>query len=273
MQISWFAGALLAASVHAGDVSHQPPVLSALGAMPAVTTTTVRSSLEQRDIRAQLVPRRYTTLAAEIEAKINRVTVQEGAAFKQGQVLVGFDCSLPQAQFNRARAVLAGAERTWAANQRLAELNAIGKVELDVSQVEVMKNQAEVAITSAVLAKCTVIAPFSGRVAEQRVRDQQYVQAGQPLLEIIDDSTLELKFLVPSKWLAWVKPGHAFQVLIDETMRSYPAKVLRVNARVDPVSQTVKLVAAIDGRFPDLIAGMSGQVDLASPPADKRITP
>jgi membrane fusion protein (multidrug efflux system) len=56
------------------------------------------SALDMREVRAQLAPRRYTTLAAEIGAKINRLPLAEGSAFKQGQVLVQFDCLLQQAQ-------------------------------------------------------------------------------------------------------------------------------------------------------------------------------
>ena len=224
-----------------------------------------KHSLEQREIRAQLAPHRYTTLAAEIGAKINRLPVAEGGAFKAGQSLVSFDCSLQQAQLNKARATLNGADRTWGANKRLAELNSIGKVELDMSEVEVLKNQSEVAAMSTMLSKCSIAAPFSGRVAEQKVREQQYVQPGQAILDIIDDSVLEIEFLVPSKWLAWVKAGYAFQVSIDETRKSYPAKVQRIGARVDPVSQSVKLVATISGKFPELIAGMSGRVSLVAP--------
>ena len=52
---------------------------------------------------------------------------------------------------------------------------------------------------------------------------------------------------------------------IDETGKTYPAKVLRIGAKVDPVSQSVKLAAAINGKFPELIAGMSGTVLLAAP--------
>ncbi|MDO8777122.1 MAG: efflux RND transporter periplasmic adaptor subunit [Burkholderiaceae bacterium] len=222
-------------------------------------------SLEQREIRAQLAPHRYTTLAAEIGAKISHLPVQEGSAFKAGQTLVSFDCSLQQAQLNKARAALRGAEKTWGGNKRLAELNSVGKVELDVSEAEVLKNQAEVAAMGTMLSKCSIAAPFSGRVAEQKVREQQYVQPGQAILDIIDDSVLEIEFLVPSKWLAWVKPGYAFQVSIDETRKSYPAKVQRIGARVDPVSQSVKLVATISGRFPELITGMSGRVNLVPP--------
>jgi RND family efflux transporter MFP subunit len=222
--------------------------------------------LDTREIRAQLAPRRYTTLAAEIGAKVSRLPVQESEGFDAGQTLIQFDCSLQQAQFNRAKATLNAAEKIWRANQRLTELNSIGKLELDTSEAEVLKAHADVAGTQAIISKCSVIAPYAGRVAEQKVREQQYVQPGQALLEILDDSALELEFIVPSRWLAWVVPQQGFQVQIDETGRSYPAKVTRIAARVDPISQSVKLTGMIDGSFDELISGMSGRV-LMAPPA------
>jgi len=240
------------------------PSLPAQAAEPALAVVSPQPGpLERREIRAQLAPRRYTTLAAEIGAKIDRLPVPEGGSFKQGQSLIQFDCSLQQAQYDKARAAMGAAEKTLQANQRLAELNSAGKLELDISAAEVQKARAEVAAGSALLGKCRVPAPYPGRIAEQRVREQQYVQPGQALLDIIDDSALELEFIVPSLWLGWLKPGAAFQVHIDETGKTYPAKVQRIGARVDPVSQSIKINAVVDGKFPDLVAGMSGQVLMA----------
>jgi len=255
-QLRMLALALAGLGVTAAALAQQATKVAAPAPRPA---------LERQDIRAQLSPRRFTTVAAEIGAKISRLPVQEGGSFRAGQLLVGLDCSLQQAQLQKARAALSAAERTFVANKRLNELNSIGKVELDVSESEVSKARAEVSLMTVSLEKCQVAAPFAGRVAEQRVREQQYVQPGQPLLDIIDDSVLELEFIVPSHWLAWIKPGYAFQVRIDETGKSYPAKVLRLGARVDPVSQSVKTVAAIDGNFRELMAGMSGKVTVAPP--------
>lgn len=241
------------------------------GAVQKSTMTapfTASSALDRREIRAQLAPRRYTTLAAEIGAKVSRLPLPEGAAFRHGQMLIQFDCTLQQAQLDKARAALGGAEKIRDANRRLMELNSVGKVELETSEAEVMKARAEVAAYAAVIGKCSVAAPFAGRIAEQKVREQQYVQPGQALLEILDDTALELEFIVPSKWLVWIKPGAGFQVKIDETAKTYPAKVLRIGARVDAVSQSVKLTAVIDGRYNELIAGMSGRVEL-TPPAAK----
>jgi RND family efflux transporter MFP subunit len=224
--------------------------------------------LESREIRAQLKPRRYTTLAAEIGAKVERVAAPEGSRFRKGETLVSFDCTLQRTQLQKTQVALGAAEKTWNANKRLHELSSVGTLELELSEAEVAKARAEVDSNKAVLAKCALIAPFSGRIAEQKVREQQYVQPGEPLLEILDDSELDLEFIVPSRWLSWLKPGHAFSVAIDETGRSYPAKVRRIGARVDPLSQSIKLSATIQGKFGDLIAGMSGRV-LMSPPAQR----
>jgi hypothetical protein len=57
-------------------------------------------------------------------------------------------------------------------------------------------------------------------------------------------------------------------VHIDETRRTYSARLTRIGARVDPVSQSVKVAATITGKPPELIAGMSGKV-LLNPPEGK----
>lgn len=225
------------------------------------------STLDNREIRAQLTPQRYTTLSSEIGAKITRLPLLEGAAFKQGQTLVQFDCLLQQAQLTKAEAALMAANANWKGNQKLADLNSVGAVELSVSKAEAQKAQAEVAANRTLLSKCQITAPFAGRIAEQKVREQQFVQPGQALLEILDDSTLELEFIVPSRWLAWLRVGTAFTVSIDETGKTYPAKVQRIGARVDAVTQSIKLSAVVDGHFAELMAGMSGNVVMTPPPA------
>ena len=252
--LRWFTASLFALAGAAFAQSNAAPQAPAV-AKPAASPAMVR-----HDIRAQLMPRRYTTIAAEIGAKVSNLPVTEGGAFKAGQVLVQFDCSLQRAQLDKAEAELQGAEQTLKSNLRLEQLNSVGQLELDLSKSASNKAKAEVGANKAVLAKCQVNAPFAGRIAEQKVREQQYVQPGQALLDILDDSVLELEFLVPSTWLRWLKVGGSFEVQIDETRKTYPARFTRIGARVDPVSQSVKVAAAIHGKFPELMAGMSGKV-------------
>jgi membrane fusion protein (multidrug efflux system) len=226
-------------------------------------------ALDKFDLRAQLMARRYTTLAAEVGARISRISVREGERFKAGQNLVSLDCSIMSAQRDRARAVMAAAENAHTGNQQLAEHKAIGQVELRTSALEIDKAKAELNVANTTLAKCGISAPYSGRVAEQKAREGQYLQPGQAVLEIIDDSALELEFIVPSKWLAWLKPDYKFNVLIEDTQKSYPARIQRIGAKVDPVIQSIKVTAVIDGSFKELVAGMSGKVELNPPHSSK----
>jgi RND family efflux transporter MFP subunit len=213
-------------------------------------------------IRAQLTARRYAVLSAEIGARVRELRFHEGSAFKAGDTLVVFDDSLQRSQVARAEAVLSAAQRTFAANQRLLTLKSVGQIEVDLSEAEVEKARAELAYASAMLSKCSIVAPFSGRVSDQKVREQEFVQPGQSLFEIIDDAVPEIDFIAPSKWLAWIHVGQALEVKIEETGRSYPATVEEIGAKVDPVSQSVKIVAGIPGSHPELIAGMSGTINV-----------
>ncbi len=228
------------------------------------------SALERQQIRAQLSPVRYTTISSEIPARVKKLSVLESGRFKQGQLIVELDCSLQQAQLQKVRAELASSEHIHEANRQLAAMNSVGKLDLELSESGVQKARADVLSVETLLGKCQIEAPFSGRIAEQKIREQQYVQAGQPLLDILDDSELELEFIVPSRWLVWLKPGLKFEVRVDETMQNYPARFTRIGARVDPVSQSVKVAAAIEGNFPELVAGMSGTVNVKVPETGKQ---
>ena len=216
-------------------------------------------------IRAQLVPRAFTTLSSETAARIDRISHRAGERFQKGEALVEFDCVTQRAQVAKARAVLKVAEKTYAINKRLFDMKSLSGLELEVSAAEIDKAKADVAMADAMQSKCVVEAPFAGIVVDQKAREFQYTSPGQPLLEIVDDKALELEFIVPSAWLRWLKTGFAFSIAVDETGKTYHAHVELLGGRVDPVSESIKVTGAIDGDVRDLVPGMSGRV-LVTPP-------
>ena len=216
-------------------------------------------------IRAQLVPRDFTTLSSETSARIDRISHRAGEHFKKGEHLIVFDCAEQRAELAKMRAELVAAEKTYSVNRQLAALKSVGQLELEVSAAAIDKAKADVALASAAASKCTIDAPFSGVVVEQKAREFQYTTPGQPLLDILDDHALEVEFIAPSAWLRWLKPGLRFTVTVDETGKTYNAHIELLGGRVDPVSQSIKITGAIDGDAHDLIAGMSGRVHIAPP--------
>ncbi len=218
-------------------------------------------------IRAKLSPVRYALISAEVSAKVEKLPFDEGTRFRAGAGLVVFESSVYRAQADKARAQSEAADRIVTAYRRLAEQGSVGQLELLSAEARAAEAKADKDLTQVMLAKCTVSVPFAGRVGEIRVREQQYVQSGQPLLEVIDDSTLELEFIATSASLAWLRVGQKFSVKIDETGKSYEAVLTRIGAKVDPVSQTIKLAASIQSGNAELLAGMSGTIDLKAPTA------
>jgi RND family efflux transporter MFP subunit len=220
---------------------------------------------ELQPIRAQLSAINFTTITAELSEKILKLPARDGQTFKKGDVLVQFDCGVQQAQHDKSKAQLSIAERNALTNEKLFKLGAAGRIEYENAQSEFEKVKADVSELDVVLSRCVTRAPFAGHVVEQKAREQQFVSSGQPILEIIDKGPLELEFIVPSKWGQWLSDKNQFSIHIDETDKDYPAKVTQVGARIDPVSQTIKVRAAIVGNFLDLRPGMSGVVMIDKP--------
>lgn len=233
----------------------------------AEVAATDESALEigRQDIRAQLSAVTYNSVSSELNARIQELPFKEGQSFKEGQVLVVFECSTQQAQYQKTKAIMTIAKRNYDTNKKLLALGSVGRIEYENSYSEYLKSKAENDELATVLARCNILAPYSGLVVEQKVRAQQYVQTGQPLLDILDKSSMELEFVAPSKWSPWLTEGYKFEIKLDETGKSYPAKITRVNGKIDPISQTIKVAAVIDGDFKEIAPGMSGVLAITPP--------
>ena len=215
-------------------------------------------------IRTQLSSRDAVVLSSELAAKIDQLPLREGDSFKRGDTLVAFDCSLNEAQEKKAQAVAESARQLVQVNKRLKELNSIGELEMQQSLNKAKEAEADVNYMQASVRKCVVSAPFNGRIAKRLVANHQYVNMGTPLLDIVDNQ-LELQMIVPSRWLAWLKPGVAFSLTIDELGKTYQAKVTQLGARIDAVSQTITITGKLDANSPELLAGMSGWASFPQP--------
>lgn len=222
-------------------------------------------TIASSDIRAQLIAQRYATLSSELQANISKLQVREGQAFKQGQTLVELDCRLQQSQFDKAQAQAEAARNVLKGNQKLFELKSIGEIELQNASAEVNKTNADVAYYQTVLDKCSLKAPYDGYAGEIKARELEFVQPGQPLLEIIDTKNLELEFIVPTRWLAWIQKNYRFTIDVEDSGKSYPAEVSRISPKADPVSQSVKVIARILGTYTELMPGMSAKVLILPP--------
>lgn len=201
-------------------------------------------------------------LTTDITAPIADVHARDGEAFTKGQPLITFDCRRYAAELEQAEAARRAAAVELRQKNHLRKLGAAGRGEVEVAAAEAARGAASVELAHARMRDCVIEAPFDGRVVQSDVVTHEMPEPGRPLMTIIDDSSLEIELIVPSVALRALKPGTRFSFLVDETGRAETVSVDRIGAEIDPVSQTVRIVASFPERPIDVLAGMSGSADL-----------
>lgn len=251
----WVIGlTVVTCAVHAQTPAPDDPLLeNSTAGSNATTSSEARGVLRARD---------QAVLASELSGRIVELPFSEGEWFKKGDTLARFDCSAYQAQLNAAQAANRGAGEELSHNKQLAALNSVGRFEVARAQAKVSETQAQSQVYQVQVKRCSVLAPFDGQVVERKVKRYESVAAGAPLLDVVDNRTLEIHLLVPSRWMARLKPGQTFSFVPDETGQALDATVKRLGARIDEGSQTLLLVATLPNAN-GLLAGMSGTARFA----------
>lgn len=238
---------------------------TAMPGAPAEPEAAAASSAQGGEVAAIVQAGEETTLAAQMAGRILRVRAGLGEQVKAGARLLEFDCSEGQAQLVAAEAEFRGARETHLARLRLQALGAAGELEVTVAAAAAEKARSQVDLRQAQLAYCHVDAPFPGKIARLRVKAAESVQIGQALIDMVNPASLKIQMFVPAAWSAWLRPNSPFELKIKETGRSYPARVAKLNSRVEGVSQQLEIEARLDGNSAGLLPGMVGVAVFSAP--------
>ncbi|WP_447592903.1 efflux RND transporter periplasmic adaptor subunit [Aquipseudomonas campi] len=243
------AACLLYAQIGHGATPSNDPLLDS--PLPSASTG-------ERTARGVLRARDQAMLSSELAGRIIEMPYADGQDFKKGDVLVRFDCSAYQAQLNASQAAVRAAREELSHNKQLAALNSVGRFEVALAEAKQAQAQAEAQVYQVQVKRCSVTAPFNGRVVQRKAQPHESVPGGAPLLEIVDNRTLEVHLLVPSSWLGHLNPGEHFAFTPDETGQPLQVEVKRLGARIDEGSQTLLLIGTLPSDSSGLLAGMSG---------------
>lgn len=233
-------------------------VASMMAAIGAVAHSQPATDREGVSVRALILPNGETVLSSPVSGTIVGLRAALGRPFRQGDLLVELLCDEPRARARIASAELAAATEEHEAKLRMQGLEQASDVEVALAASAVAKTKAQLELIQFQISQCSIRAPWSGSTSKLHVRNNMTVTPGQPLLDLVRHGVLQLKLNVPSRLTSSLRVGHRFEITVDETGKVYPAQVQRINSRIDPVSQTIELEAAMLSVHPDLLPGMSG---------------
>jgi multidrug efflux system membrane fusion protein len=200
-------------------------------------------------------------VTCRVSGVVDRVLFAEGNLAAVDQVLVEIEperfklaVDVAQAAYEKAKASQADAEaglkrretvitqtpglipgeevETWRTKVRLAVA--------DVSQTLAALNQAKLNLHDAY-----VRAPFNGIIQTRTVQTGQYVQVGTILATLVRRDPLLLRFSVPERSAAELRPGQLANFTVRDNTKEYASKIVHVAAAADEGTRMVAITAEI----------------------------
>ncbi len=204
----------------------------------------------QRSFSGRVEAAQRVELGFELAGRIDAMAVVEGMSVEAGQLLASLDTRLLQAESRELLARSAELEarrdqvvlelarqrrlidRGHAAQQRVDDLDAERRA-LDAQLQRLQAQQDGVQLR---LDKSRLHAPFAGEVLSLTAEQGMVVQAGQPLLRLVQTQRSEAVFGVPASLGAGVVVGDELEVLGEFGQAC--GRVLSVSRSVDPATLT-----------------------------------
>lgn len=215
---------------------------------------------------------RSITLRNEIAGTVRQVILNSGQIVDKGTLLVALDVSVEEADLREQEAQAALAESSLARIQSVGTARAVSELEVDRARAEVDVARAKVARTKAVIERKMIRAPFRSRVGISDVHPGQYLNEGTELttLQGVDDSAY-VDFAVAQQVAAALQKDNKVEVFTAKDNAKIAAKIVAVDARVDPSTRNATVRARIDNAANILSPGASVRVEVPDGPVFKSV--
>ena len=213
--------------------------------------------------------------------------VNVGDKVKKGDILAridpqGFEMALRtlegqlergQARSKRARADLTRVENVRKKDPGAISQTAIDKAEqvLDSSAADVRSLQASVRNARDQLSYTTLKAPFDGIVVETYVENFETVVARQPILRVVDPTSIEFVINVPENLISLGPYVEKVTVTFDALPGvKIPAKISEIGKEASQATRTYPVTLLMDQpENAEILPGMAGGANIvARPPED-----
>lgn len=235
-----------------------PDDVSTAEAADVTTGITITGSLEPAD---------RVSVTAQVGGTLGQIGVDRGSRVSRGQRLVTIQAEGVRSQAAGAQAAVAAAEANLAvarrqrdAAQRLFQAGATSQLDAENAQAAHEAAEAQVAAARAQATAASeqagftvVTAPIAGVVSERAAESGEAVNPGDPIVTIVNTTTLELAGRIPVDAAASVRVGQPVTFTLD----AFPNREFRGTvARKDPTADAATRQVGVYVRLPNA----SGQV-------------
>ena len=215
----------------------------------AAATAAARPHQEIATAIGTVLAPRSITLRNEVPGTVRSVGLRPGQVVDAGAVLVALDVSVETAELRAQEAQARLAQTNLERVERMTSRGAASAMELDNARAERDVALAQTARTRAVIARKTIRAPFRARVGMSEVHLGQFLESGTQLTTLQGvDGAVHVDFAVSQSVAEGIRRGESVRVITGANADGIPARVVAVDARVDPATRN----AVVRAELPDL---------------------
>jgi RND family efflux transporter MFP subunit len=232
-----------------------------------VTVTPVAPASWDRTVSiiGTLFPKDEATVAAEVEAMVQKTSVEFGDRVTAGQVMAVLDAATYQADLQRelgavarAQANLTNAMQVMKRDTELQKTGAVAASDIDAARAQVAQWEAEVKAAEAAMSmaqlnikRSQIKAPFDGAIAQRKVTQGDFVKIASPLFTVVNDKVLKFIFEVPEKFASQVKKDLAIEFSVDNFPgEKFAGSVYLISPVVNAATRALNVGALVQN--PDL---------------------
>lgn len=206
---------------------------------------------------------RSVTVRAEVAGRVRNIGVGSGQYVDAGAVLLGLDDAEERIALERAKLILADAEKEQERISKLSGTGAVTAVRQQEARLDLENARLEVRQAEFELAQKELRAPISGYVGLLELDEGDRITAQEALLLITDRSRIQVDFRVPERVVTQLRADMPFEArplaLRDVVLRG---KVTAIDNRVDRASRTLRLRGVLDNDADMLRDGMAFSVTM-----------
>ncbi|WP_261841442.1 efflux RND transporter periplasmic adaptor subunit [Aliamphritea ceti] len=224
------------------------------------TTTQLDDTIE---VVGNLTANEAVILRPEQSGIIREVLFEEGSIVEQGQQLIQLDTAIYAAELQQAKARVALSQIAFKRADSLSKKRVGSQQDRDSALAQLRVDQAQQVLAETRLAKMTITAPYPGSIGLRKVSPGDYVNAGEDLVELVDNHTMKVEFRVPEKFFARLKPGQTIKLNSDALRgESFSGEIYAISPTINDRSHNVLVRARVPNPELKLRPGLFAKVQI-----------
>lgn len=230
-----------------------------------ITALTTKDSLFHHyvELQGNVATKQNLVLNAEYPGTLISVFVKEGDKVRKGQILAKIDDGGLGSQLAQLKVQADLARTTYDRQKRLWDQKIGSEIQFLQAKTQYESTRSAVAQMESQLAKTTVIAPFSGTIDEIINNQGSAVNAGVPVLRIVNLDNMYIEAEVPERYLSSIKYNTTVKVTFPVLgNKIIDAKVRQVSDYINPTNRSFKIEVAVPNTDGSIKPNLTAKVNI-----------